>query len=272
MAPVLLIGAGLTLAACSSNHGASGGSGASGSTGSSGVSATALPNGTLVSPKVAKNKEKAITGQTATTTPSSRGTAANSGSGNSGSRVPTTYPTASTTSTCHYTSYQGQPVLPDRHCTPGATDPAVTQASLAATVCTVGWLAKTQLSEQQSKPLRLASLVSYGLPAPTSGYGLDRLISLTIGGSPSAPGNLWPEPSYGPYGSPTKVQLEIQLHADVCASSGTKATSTNITQYLTLAQAQAAISTNWITAYYQYCRPAQMGPPVTGNVGCLGQS
>lgn len=42
--------------------------------------------------------------------------------------------------TCHMSSDHGQP-LPDPHCTPGAVNPAVTQASVSSTICRSGYTA-----------------------------------------------------------------------------------------------------------------------------------
>ena len=71
------------------------------------------------------------------------------------------------------------------------------------------------------------------------------LISLGLGGSPTDPLNLWPEPLFPPDGwtAAMKDELEAVLPRLVCAGA------------LTLRQAQDAIETDWREAYRKYVRP-----------------
>lgn len=73
-----------------------------------------------------------------------------------------------------------------------------------------------------------------------SDYEEDHLISLELGGSPTSPANLWPEPHAGTYGSFQKDKVENYLHAQVCAGK------------LSLASAQQEIATNWVKVYTSY--------------------
>ncbi len=82
-----------------------------------------------------------------------------------------------------------------------------------------------------------------GLPGTTADYEEDHFISLELGGSPTNPLNLWPEP-YGPKpGAKEKDVVENHLHRQVC------------TAQMTLAEAQKAITTDWYSIYVQI-RPA----------------
>jgi len=83
-------------------------------------------------------------------------------------------------------------------------------------------------------------MAKLGLTGSTKDYEEDHLISLEIGGNPTDPNNLWPEPWNGPEGAHRKDVIETRLKRLVC--NGT----------ITLAQAQSAISTNWEDAYTKY--------------------
>lgn len=134
-------------------------------------------------------------------------------------------------------------VLPNSARTPGATNPSVTQATIGRTICVTGWTdtvrppssLTTALKEQQ-----LASGYAYRGDQNTPDYEEDHLISLELGGSPSSPSNLWPEPYNSTEGARVKDVLENKLHALVCTHS------------ITLVTAQRAIATNWWTAYLKY--------------------
>lgn len=77
-------------------------------------------------------------------------------------------------------------------------------------------------------------------------YEEDHLISIGIGGSPTASQNLWPEPHHviGGWGSYAKDRLEDRLHTLVCHGR------------LPLAQAQQDIASDWIAAYKRYVGPS----------------
>jgi len=119
----------------------------------------------------------------------------------------------------------------------------VTQADIDSTICVKGWTATirppatytTGLKKQQ-----LATGYSRGGDTVTGDYEEDHLISLELGGSPTSPLNLWPEPYSSPDGARVKDQLENKLRALVCAGT------------IQLATAQSAIATNWWIAYETY--------------------
>lgn len=71
------------------------------------------------------------------------------------------------------------------------------------------------------------------------------LISLELGGSPTSPRNLWPEPHKveGGWGSHTKDRLENRLNHLVCRGE------------ISLARAQRMIATNWVGAYKRLIAP-----------------
>jgi hypothetical protein len=151
-------------------------------------------------------------------------------------------------------------ILPNPVRTPGVLNAEVTQADIFSTICVSGWTATirppsgytTQLKQRQ-----LATGYAFNGDTVTGDYEEDHLISLELGGSPTSPMNLWPEPYSSADGARVKDQLENKLHQLVCAGS------------IQLAQAQQAIASNWWVAYETYIRgdapqtaaPAVPAPP-----------
>ena len=138
-------------------------------------------------------------------------------------------------------AYAEQPVLPNAVATPGAINPAVTQANIATTICTLGFTKKirppvTYTTALKKHQLRSEPYSAYG-STDTKLFEEDHLISLELGGNPTNPKNLWPEPWTS---ARLKDRLENTLHAMVCAHQ------------ITLKDAQTQIATNWATAYQAY--------------------
>jgi len=55
----------------------------------------------------------------------------------------------------------------------------------------------------------------------TSNYEEDHLIPLEVGGNPTDPNNLWPEPYAEPNGARDKDKVENFLHDEVCSGQMT---------------------------------------------------
>lgn len=125
--------------------------------------------------------------------------------------------------------------LPDAACTPGATDPRVTQANIDTTMCRSGYTKTVRPPEHVTSSIKRERMDAYGAAGPPSAYELDHLIPLELGGAPADVANMWPEPLAGSDGAHTKDQVENALHRRVCA------------HVLSLAAAQRAIATNWRT-------------------------
>jgi hypothetical protein len=116
-----------------------------------------------------------------------------------------------------------QAIVADPQRTPGVLNPEVTQANIRSTVCRHGWTATVRPPVSYTNALKRTQMREYGETGPLSAYQEDHLISLELGGNPTDPRNLWPEP----YPRASQVDaIENQLNAEVC--DGT----------LTLAQAQ----------------------------------
>jgi hypothetical protein len=122
--------------------------------------------------------------------------------------------------------------LPDRRCTPGAYDPAVTRAVL----CSGGYSTDSyRPPSSQTDSFKFSEAYpAYSITAETSSE-LDHLVPLELGGANDA-ANLWPE--VGPLPNP-KDYVENALHDAVCSG------------WVTLAAAQRAIARNWEIALQQ---------------------
>jgi hypothetical protein len=137
------------------------------------------------------------------------------------------------------------PGEPDPALTPGALNPAVTQATIGSTICVSGWTATIRPSSSFTTALKIKQIVQYGYSdTKTASYEEDHLIPLELGGAPADPRNLWPEPytitlaDGRSTGARTKDGFETKLKSQVCAGT------------ITLAQAQGDIGDHWVHAFY----------------------
>lgn len=149
--------------------------------------------------------------------------------------------------------FPAEDALPNPKLTPGAIDPRVTQGNLRDTICRRdGYTKSVRPPERYTERLKRKQIRQYHYSDyRMRDYEEDHLISLELGGSPSNPKNLWPEPHHviGGWGSYTKDKLENRLHSMVCHGQ------------ISLAKAQREIATDWIAAYKQDIGPA----PVKGR-------
>jgi hypothetical protein len=131
--------------------------------------------------------------------------------------------------TCHARD-RGQ--LPDRSCTPGSIDPAVTQRDIRSTICRAGWTARVRPPESQTERAKYhVAYPAYHIPLSVQSE-LDHLVPLELGGSNDIT-NLWPE--VGRIPNP-KDSVENALNHAVCNGR------------VSLAAAQNAIASDWLTA------------------------
>ena len=136
--------------------------------------------------------------------------------------------------------------LPNPRLTPGVTNPAVTQANIRSTICVRGYAQSIRPPESYTERLKREQTREYGYKdRKLWHYEEDHLIALSVGGSPTNPKNLWPQPHkvVGGWGSYAKDRLESQLHWLVCHRG------------LALATAQRALAHDWIASYKKYLGP-----------------
>src|SRR4051812_18214428 len=98
--------------------------------------------------------------------------------------------------------------------TPGALNPDVTQATITDTICTRGWTKTIRPPTDYTTALKRKQMRDYGRAGSLSDFQEDHLISLELGGHPTDPRNLWPEP----YPRASDVdQEENRLNGLVCS-------------------------------------------------------
>ncbi|HZV51576.1 MAG TPA: hypothetical protein VFD49_17640 [Candidatus Dormibacteraeota bacterium] len=117
--------------------------------------------------------------------------------------------------------------LPDPACTPGAIDPTVTVSELCPTPHTRA----RRPPESYTGPLKRQLMARYGESGSTSGYELDHLVPLELGGAGWDVHNLWPEPGASPN---AKDAVEDAANRAVCSGR------------LSLARAQREIAGDWM--------------------------
>ncbi|MGV9674031.1 hypothetical protein ACWDSJ_02010 [Nocardia sp. NPDC003482] len=149
---------------------------------------------------------------------------------------------------CHSrTASNGQP-LPDPACTPGATNPAVTQDNIDSTICRGGYTSSIRPPASITDREKDANAKSYGYTGNLHDAEYDHLISLELGGDPNDPRNLWvepPSPGHKPGSGPNnpKDTVENQLHELICKHT------------VGLGDAQSAIAADWTTALARLGHP-----------------
>jgi hypothetical protein len=121
---------------------------------------------------------------------------------------------------------------PDPACTPGALNPAVTQATIDKTICVTGYTKTVRPSESVTEAEKSASMAAYGDRGSMGAYEYDHLVSLELGGALNDARNLWPEPGDSPN---PKDTVENALHRAVCDGQ------------MPLVKAQHIIATSWVS-------------------------
>lgn len=146
---------------------------------------------------------------------------------------------------------------PDPRCTPGALNPAVTQATIGSTICRDGWTDTIRPPESVTEAEKRASMAAYGDTGPISSYEYDHFVPLGLGGAVNDPRNLWPEPGASPN---PKDAVEDELNQKVCDGK------------MTLAQAQRAIVTNWVALAAPPPAASTTTPVTNSNSGASARS
>jgi hypothetical protein len=100
--------------------------------------------------------------------------------------------------------------------TPGVLNPDVTQSTIGSTICRRGWTSTVRPPTSYTSALKLRQMALYREAGPPARYQEDHLISLELGGNPTDPRNLWPEP----YPRASAVdRIENELNAQVCSGA-----------------------------------------------------
>jgi hypothetical protein len=113
----------------------------------------------------------------------------------------------------HGSSSKG-PYAADPVRTPGVLNPDVTQATIDTTICVHGWTKTIRPPTSYTNDLKRKQMREYAVGGDLSDYQEDHLISLELGGHPTDPRNLWPEP----YPRASEVDsIENELNGKVCS-------------------------------------------------------
>ena len=105
-------------------------------------------------------------------------------------------------------------VLASPTMTPGSLNPDVTQDTIGQTICVHGWTATVRPPTEYTNQLKAQQMPLYGETGSASDYQEDHLISLELGGNPTDPKILWPEP----YPRAADVdKIENELNDKVCS-------------------------------------------------------
>jgi len=119
-----------------------------------------------------------------------------------------------------------------------ALNPAVTQATIATTICVSGWTATVRPPSSYTSSLKVEQLAAFGFADQNPrDYEEDHRIPLELGGAPRDTSNLSPELGASPN---PKDSAENSARADVCAGRAT------------LQQEQVAFVARWLAPYPGY--------------------
>ena len=133
--------------------------------------------------------------------------------------------------------------LPDSKLTPGAIDSSITEDNIQKTICVRGYTKTVRPPAYYTNALKKKQMAAYGYSdIDPRHYEEDHLIPLSIGGNPSDPLNLWPQPRISEWNAEKKDILEFRLYKLVC--DGT----------VSLDEARREISSNWIETYKHYVK------------------
>jgi hypothetical protein len=131
--------------------------------------------------------------------------------------------------------------LPDRALTPGWINTNVTQANIGNTVCVKGWSKTNRPPVAYTNKIKALQIREYGYEdTDLRHYEEDHLVPISLGGHPTDPRNLWPEPRMSQWGAARKDALEFAVYRGMCRGE------------ISLGDAQRAFAVNWIAAYRRY--------------------
>jgi hypothetical protein len=114
----------------------------------------------------------------------------------------------------HGSRAAGPVLVADPVRTPGVLNPEVRPETIGETICKSGWTRSIRPPTSYTNELKVRQMREYGVGGDPSGYQEDHLISLELGGHPTDPRNLWPEPR--PHAEEVD-RIENALNDKVCS-------------------------------------------------------
>ena len=109
----------------------------------------------------------------------------------------------------------------DHDRTPGVIDPGIKPENIADTICVPGYTKTVRPPSSYTAQLKREQMRELRLPGTAHDYHEDHLVPLCVGGHPSDPRNLWPEPVVGQWSASVKDQLEGSVCRAVCRGAMT---------------------------------------------------
>jgi hypothetical protein len=107
-------------------------------------------------------------------------------------------------------------IYPDPERTPGAANPDITQDDIRQTICNPRWSTKSiRPAASYTNRLKVEQIREYAYSdSSLKDYEEDHFIPLELGGNPTDPKNLWPEPfetSIPDGGAHAKSQVQLRV-------------------------------------------------------------
>ena len=130
--------------------------------------------------------------------------------------------------------------------TPGAIDPAVSQANIDTTICRPGYARAARPTYAVTDAYKRHLMAVQHPGERLADYELDHLIPISIGGAPFDERDFWLQPRHGRANAGDKNDLAFVLWRLVCEHR------------VPLRTAQHAISTDWTRAYATYATPGNI--------------
>ncbi len=127
--------------------------------------------------------------------------------------------------------------------TPGAVDPAISQANIDTTICHPGYARSVRPPYAVTEPFKHRLMAAQHPGESMADYELDHLIPISLGGAPFDRRDLWLQPRHGQANAGDKNALAYVLWRLVCEHR------------VLLATAQRDISRDWTLAYQTYATP-----------------
>lgn len=100
---------------------------------------------------------------------------------------------------------------------PGVHNPAVTQENIHKTICVSGWTNTVRPSASYTNKLKHDQMEALHYMGDPHRFEEDHRLPLELGGHPTDPLNLWPEPWHGKYNAHNKDRLENYVRKQVCS-------------------------------------------------------
>jgi hypothetical protein len=126
--------------------------------------------------------------------------------------------------------------------TPGATNPTITQATAASTICKHQYVDK--INSQISKKTSTEVFAEYAIAKKKrSDFAIDHLVPIDLGGT-NAISNLWPIPLKGTATAQRKAVVDAAVHKSMCAG------------FISLAAAQGLFNASWANVDTDLITPA----------------